>query len=98
MTLGEVNRFIKSRLRVYERDMKQRAIDVYKLADLIGYSVGRIHNKNNTMPSLEDSFPHLFKTEEYQQQKEEQEIERFKAQLLQFANSHNDKMKGVKTE
>lgn len=96
MTLAEIDREISGRIRANERAQKEKAIFIHKLADLIGFSVGRIHNSNNKMPSIEEAFPTLFMTEETEQEKENKQIERFKAQLQQFTNSHNAKLKGVK--
>jgi len=98
MTLAEINRAIDSKKRVMEIEAKQQAISDYLLADLIGYSVGRIHNKKNKMPTLEEAYPTLFRTAEDQERIEQNRIEKFKAQLIQFTNSHNNKFKGVKTE
>ena len=95
MTFAEVGRAMDSKRRVIEFEDKRRANLVYTLADLIGYSVGRIHNSNNTMPSIEEAFPYLFNTKEEQERKEALKVAKFKAQLLQFTNSHNDKMRGL---
>lgn len=95
MTLAEIDRAIKSKVRVMEIEAKRQAINDYILADLIGFSVGRVHSRSIKMPALEDAYPTLFKTAEEQERKEQNQVERFKAQLLQFTNSHNKKYKGV---
>lgn len=94
MSLAEIERAIESKVRTIEIERKNAAIMVYNLADLIGYSVARIHNKNNKMPTLAEAFPNLFNAEDEKQKKEQLEIDRFKAQLQAFSNSHNKKLKG----
>lgn len=93
MTLAEIDRAIESKIRVMKVEEKQRATYTYILADLIGYSVGRIHNSNNKMPSISEVFPDLFV--EDKEQIEENKIKKFKAELLRFTQSHNDRLKGV---
>lgn len=73
---------------------KRQAVYNYILADLIGYSVSRIHNKNNKMPTLAETYPSLFDTEEEQEKQEQNQMKRFKAQLKQFTQSHNKKLGG----
>ena len=94
MTLAEIARAIESKKRILDVEEKRQAIFVYTLADLIGHSVARIHNKNNTMPTIGEVFPSLFNTKEEQERQQALKLERFKAQLLQFTNSHNEKLKG----
>ena len=94
MTFAEINRAIESKKRVMVIEEKRQAVQDYILADLIGYSVSRIHNKNNKMPTLREAYPSLFDTQEDQERTEQQQIEKFKAQLLQFSKSHNMKLGG----
>ena len=96
MTIAEIDRALESKKRVMLVDRKQAAINIYVLADLIGYSTARIHNSSNKMPAIADIFPSLFSNEEEQERQEQLQVERFKAQLEQFANAHNKKIiKGV---
>lgn len=94
MTLAEIDRAIESKQRVLTLNQKQQASFIYTLADLIGFSVARIHNSNNKMPPISEVFPQYFNSEEEQERIEKNKIERFKAQLMQFSNSHNSKMRG----
>lgn len=94
MTIAEVDRAIESKKRVMEVQEKQQAILTYTLADLIGYSVGRIHNKSNKMPTISEAFPHLFSSEEEQERIEANRIEKFRAELRQFSQSHNNRLRG----
>ena len=96
MTIAELDRALESKKRVIQEEQKHQAVFTYILADLIGYSVGRIHNKDNKFPSIEEVFPQLFDGQEKAEELEQKKIERFAAQLKQFSNSHNNKLKGVK--
>ena len=60
MSFAELERAIESKKRVINNQLKERAIFDYKLADLIGYSTARVHNKANKMPTLEEVYPTLF--------------------------------------
>lgn len=73
----------------------------YKLADLIGQSVGRLYSSANKLPELNDVYSFLF-DEEDQEKIKEQEAER-KAELSairfkQFADSFNKRFKTPKEE
>lgn len=94
MTFGEVGRVLESRKRVNQ----QRAYMDYKLADLIGYSVARVHNKANQMPSIYDSYPNLFNEEEDELALEERRMERSAINFLEFARAFNKKFEGVLEE
>lgn len=94
MTLAEVDRAIASRQRVIEVERKQQASFYYTLADLIGFSVARVHNSNNKMPTISEVFPQFFSNEEEQKRIEKNRIEKFRAELEQFSKSHNMKIRG----
>lgn len=89
MTFAEVDRAIESQKR---KEQKQ-AIYNYKLADLIGYSCARVHNKSNKMPTIYEAYPNLFEIDEEEEQAKKNELSvlRFK----HFAQSYNTKFKGV---
>lgn len=94
MTLGEIERAIESKRRVIEAEDKKRASFDHTLADLIGWSVSRVHNSKNSMPTLAEAYPALFNAaaeeEELQERKDEVSAIRFR----QFATFHNEKCKG----
>lgn len=94
MTLAEIDRAIASRQRVIEVERKQQASFYYTLADMIGFSVARVHNSNNKLPAIGEFFPQLFITEEEQERIEKNRIEKFRAELEQFSKSHNMKIRG----
>ena len=90
MSLAEMDRAIKAKKKAEQR----KASFDYVLADLIGRSVARAYNSENTMPTLAQAYPSLFDVEEeeraIQQARDEMSVLRFK----QFANSINKKKGG----
>lgn len=91
MTLAEIERWLSSRMRVNKYEERKLAMSNYKLADLIGRSIARIHNSNNKYPSIIEAYPELFSSEEerknLQTNKDEVSAIRFKL----FAQSFNKK-------
>lgn len=87
MTIAEVSRYIEAYNRRKRREEKDKAINNYILADLIGASVGRLFKGN--YPSIEEVYPSLFEDEakRIEEQKEELSVQRF----LLFAQLHNQK-------
>jgi hypothetical protein len=91
MTLAEVNRAAKSKIRMTKIEDEKKASFDYMLADLIGRSISRLYSSSGKMPSLSEAYPSLFSKEEeaetIQQKKNELSALRFK----QFANSYNNR-------
>lgn len=75
---------------------KQQALANYKLADLIGHSVARIHNKANKYPSLFEAYPKLFMEQQDEEKIQEQKDELSAIRFKQFADSFNKNYKEVK--
>ena len=98
MTIAEILRALESRIRVNKTQMKAQARMDYTLANLIGYSVGRVHHHANQMPSIYDSYPNLFNEEEDEQALEERRAERSAINFLEFARAFNKKFEGVLEE
>lgn len=90
MSIAEIERAIKAK----KAAEKRKASFDYVLADLIGRSVARAYNSENTMPTLAQAYPTLFDRQEeedaLQQARDELSVLRFK----QFANSINKKKGG----
>lgn len=95
MTPAEIERYIDSRNRVKEQEMKERAIFDYNLANLIGISVSRIYSKSNKFPSIEEAYPTLFKKEEIEQVKEDKITEQSVANFMAFADNFNSRFREV---
>ena len=89
MTFGEVNRFIQAKTEAEKR----KAFYDYKLADLIGWSCARIQNSSNRMPTIEEAYPHLFYTEEKQEELQSKKDELSAIRFRLFADSYNKRYK-----
>lgn len=72
---------------------EQRALYDYKLADLIGYSVARVHNSANKYPSIYEAYPKLFIDSETEEKIQEQKDEVSTLRFMQFAQSYNNRFK-----
>ena len=90
MSIAEIDRAIKAKKKAEQR----KASFDYVLADLIGRSIARAYNSENTMPTLAEAYPTLFDRQEeenaLQQAQDDLSVLRFK----QFANSLNRKKGG----
>lgn len=92
MTLAELQRKFESYKRTKAIQQKEKATFDYILADLIGISIGRLYNRSNKYPKIEEVYSSLFPPDEEAEQKKKDalNIERFK----QFANSFNARFGG----
>lgn len=98
MTILELQHIFDSKRRTNKRDAQEKATYYYRLADLIGMSVGRIHSSSNTFPPISDIFPELFDSEEIQEQLQAKKDELSAARFKQFAQSFNKKFTDKKEE
>lgn len=94
MTLAELERAIDSKRRIQKQQAQEKASYDYILADLIGRSVARIYNDNNTMPEIATVYPTLFDTKAIEEKKAEKQAEISALRFKQFATSYNKKFKG----
>lgn len=88
MTFAELDRLAQSRIRVREIDAKQKAVNDYTLGILIGRAFA------GDYPAIEDAYPTIFQKQEIQEKKQEKIDELSAIRFKQFANFHNDKLKG----
>jgi len=95
MTIAEIIRHIESKKRLENERLREKAVFDYTLANLIGKSVARIYHNSNTMPDISEVYPSLFDSEEIEEQKQERKKELSTARFRQFAQSFNNKFKGV---
>lgn len=95
MSIAELMRAIESYNRRYRVAERQQAAFDYILADAIGKSVGRIYSSSATMPQLYELYPSLFNGEEIQAQEQAKRDELSVLRFKQFAQAHNDKLKGA---
>ena len=77
---------------------QERASFNYILADLIGRSVARIHNSDNTMPEISAVYPSLFDSKEAEEARSVKEDELSALRFRQFAKSFNKRFKEVSKE
>lgn len=90
MTLAEVKRAVESKRRIEQN----RARFDYTHALLVGRSVARIFNSNNTIPTLAEAYPYLFNLKEEEQAIQAATDELSVIRFKQFAKYHNDNFKG----
>lgn len=95
MTIAELTRAIDSYNRRYKTAERQQAAFDYILADAIGKSVSRIYSSAATMPKLYELYPALFDSEEIINQEQAKRDELSALRFKQFAQAHNNKLKGA---
>lgn len=98
MTIAEVIRAIDSKKRVQRINAQEKAAFDYILADLIGRSVARVHSSSNKMPSIEETYPSLFNTEDEAAKRQEKKDNLSALRFKQFAQSFNNRYKGVNSD
>ena len=98
MTIAEIERAIKSKVRMEKYRAKEKAIFDYMLADLIGSSVARLFSSNINYPTIEEVYPSIF-IDDIEQKKQEKEKKITELSILrfkEFTKSFNNKYKGVR--
>ena len=95
MTLAELERMLESKSRVEKARAQERAINDYRLADLIGRSISRIYSSSAKLPELHEVYPTLFDSTEIEEQKQEKNTELSVLRFKQFAKSYNKKFEEV---
>jgi hypothetical protein len=85
MTITEIERSIKAKKELEKR----RAQFDFILADLIGRSVARVYNSENTLPTLAEAYPSLFNEQEEQEARQQAQDEMNAQKFMQFAQSFN---------
>lgn len=93
MTIGELGRAIDSKKRIKELDLKEKATFHYILADLIGRSVSRAFDSNNTYPEIYEAYPSFFDGKKIQEEKAKKADKVSAIRFTQFANSFNKRFK-----
>lgn len=78
--------------------MKERAQFDYTMADLIGFSVGRIMSSDQELPPIYEVYPSLFGEEIKEVQEEEKTTMKSINNFMAFAMAHNRSMKGVESK
>lgn len=91
MTLAELDRAIKSKIRVKKRQDQEKAAFDYILADLIGRSIARLYSSSAKLPEITEVYTTLFDSQELQEKKQEQLEELSALRFRQFAQAYNKK-------
>lgn len=89
MTLGELDRYAESQVRVQKRKAQEKALADYRLADLIGYSIARIYSQEAKYPEIYDVYPAVFDRERIEEAKQKEKNKKTAEWLTQFTKSFN---------
>ena len=95
MTIGELERAVKSKQRLIKLKAQEKATYDYVLADLIGRSIARVYNSSNKMPEIAAIYPNLFDSAEIEEKKKAKKAELSALRFKQFADSYNQRFKEV---
>ena len=68
---------------------QQRAYFDYTLANLIGQSMARLYSSSARMPEISAVYPHLFNSQEIEEQKQAQKDELSALRFKLFAEAYN---------
>ena len=98
MTIAELKRALASKVRITKLRAQEKASYDYILSDLIGKSVSRIYSSSAKMPDISEVYPTLFESKDIQEKKRAKKAELSALRFKQFANSHNQKFKGVQKD
>lgn len=92
MTIGELTRAVKSKLRVKKAEAREKATYDYTLAQIIGRACGMAFGTVKAeFPEIANVYPTLFDSEEIKQRKQEKQAELSALRFKQFAESFNQK-------
>jgi len=92
MTIGELSRAVRSRLRVKKTEAREKASFDYTLAQIIGRACGMAFGTVKAeFPDIAGVYPTLFDSEEIKQRKQEKQAELSALRFKQFAESFNQK-------
>lgn len=100
MTLGEVRRALKSKIKIQKLELKERATFDYIQARLITKGVAIAFGDKSAFPELEESYPGIFTDQEgdIKAKQEEAKTQLSVLRFKQFANFHNKKYEEVASE
>lgn len=94
MTFGEVSRAVDSFMRTHKLKQKEKAINSYILANMIGVSVGMRLGGKGQFPKIEKFYPNLFEEEEQKQieldAKTKLSVARFRSFAIQYNKRYQE--------
>ena len=95
MTIAEIQREVKSVVRVKKLESQERATYDYILANLITKGVSKVLGDKSEYPTMEKAYPGLFDdvAAERQEKIQEQKMNLSALRFKQFAQSHNKSFK-----
>ena len=93
MTIAEVDRHIKSRIRIRKVEAQEKAYYDYTLASLITKGMTIAWGAKTSFPSIQEVYPDIFNemAERHQEQVKQQKISLSALRFKQFAQSYNNK-------
>ena len=92
MTIGELSRAIRSKIRVQKANAREKASYDYTLAQLIGRACGMAFGTvKSEFPEISGVYPMLFDSEEIKRKKQEKQAELSALRFKQFAESFNQR-------
>jgi hypothetical protein len=92
MTIGELSRAIRSKIRVKKTEAREKASYDYTLAQIIGRACGMAFGTvKDQFPDISGVYPTLFDSEEIKQKKQERQAELSALRFKQFAEAFNQK-------
>lgn len=98
MTFQELQNCFESRSRVIKREKQEQATFDYILGDLIGRSIARIYNSENSYPKIYEVYPSIFDKEEMEQAEFDRRMELSALKLQEFTKSFNEKFNKKEVE
>ena len=92
MTIGELSRAVRSKLRVKKAETREKATFDYTLAQIIGRACGMAFGTvKSEFPDISGVYPTLFDSEEVKRKKQERQAELSALRFKQFAEAFNQK-------
>lgn len=98
MSFLELKNYFESHKRIQKAQHEERATYDYILGDLIGRSIARIYNSENTYPKIYEVYPSIFNKEEMEQAEFNRRMELSALKLQEFTKSFNNKFKKKEVE
>ena len=95
MTFAEIERAVRSKVRVQKQQAQEKATYDYILAQLIAKGVSKILGDKSSYPTIEEVYPGVFDEviEERKAKAQEQKMNLSALRFKQFAQSYNNNLK-----
>lgn len=92
MDLNEVRRAMNAAIERHKEEMREKAMFVYSLAELINLGTARALGGKGDWPEIEEVFPSLFDAEKMQEERRLQKGQRFAEQFKAYAEAWNERI------